>query len=96
MRRLERAKTLHPEVWFERLEAIALADDASASVAAIKVLAEFRFGKPISGIELDVEHSGEVSIVAMLEAIGRSDGHRQRIEEREARRLAVTVEAEAV
>lgn len=94
MLKLERTDALHPDRWFLRLEEIALGEDLRAAVAAVKVLAEFRFGKPMQEAELSVSHDLGPSVVELLESIGRSPEHRARLEEREARLLAATVESE--
>ena len=92
MRRLERSDTLRPQVWFERLQAIALGDDVPAAVSASRVLLEYRFGRPVSALEVEMQHELGPSIVEMLERIGKSDSHRQRLEERERKRLAPVIE----
>ncbi len=87
MLRLEKDGDLDAAKWFRRLQMIALGKDLGAAVAAVKVLCEYRFGRPISEVELNVEHDLGPSVTEMLEEIARSERHRQAIEERDRRRL---------
>jgi hypothetical protein len=95
LRKLERAGDFDAGMVFTRLQRIALGDDPKAAVAASKVLLEYRFGRPVSALELEVQHELGPSVVELLEEIGRSAEHRRAIEDRERRQLAaVTVKAE--
>ena len=79
------------------LQAIALDETAkpSESILALRTLLEFRFGRPAVSVDLDVQHDVGPSVIELLEQIGRSESHRQRLEQRERRMLAaVEIEQE--
>ena len=66
-----------------------------AAVAASRVLLEYRFGRPVSALEVEMQHDLGPSVVELLEQIAVSDRHRQALQEREARQLreaAITIE----
>jgi hypothetical protein len=96
LQRLERDGEFDPARIFRRLQTLALGDDLGAAIAASRVLLSYRYGLPVSALELDVQHDLGPSVVELLEEIGRSETHRARLEERERRMLAaaITVEGE--
>jgi hypothetical protein len=79
---------------------LALYHDATSPDDKVRLPARRELLSRVYGLprqELAVEHGVGVSVVALLEQIGRSESHRRRLEEREARQLAaaaITVEPE--
>ena len=97
LQKLEREKTFDPRKVFLRLQAIAMGSDIPAAVSAAKVLLEYRFGKPLNSIDVDVQHDVGPTVMQLLEGIAQSDAHRRTLEERERKSLraaSITVEPE--
>ncbi len=98
LNRLEKSSRINPEKWILALDSIALdtEQDPLARIAAIRVLAAYRWGFPRAALDLKTTHELGEHYLELLLRIQGSDEHRRHLEDLERRRrrmAAVTVPA---